>query len=65
MALVSCLYRKYNWSYGYKGVSDIFGDLDLDLDPIFTKKWKFLVITCNNLCAKYLRYMNKIVCIRD
>ena len=61
MTLILCLYHNQNRSYGKKCVFDLFRDLDLDLDPIFTKNNRLPGLTCAYLCNKYLRDILKIV----
>ena len=54
MVLVSCLYLHQNKSYSKKCVFDLFGDLDLVLDPILIKNIRVLSITFVNMYVKYL-----------
>ena len=54
MALVSCLYLQQNQSYSQKCVFDLFGDLDLVLDPILTKNIRVLSISFVYMYVKYL-----------
>ena len=46
MVFVSCLYLNQNRSYGQKGVLDIFGDLDLDLDLSIIKLYRIKGHNC-------------------
>ena len=64
MVFVWSLYLNQNQSYGQKGVLDLFGDLDLDLDPISTKIKSLQGIICTYLYVKYLSDTLKTVTAR-
>ena len=61
MVFVSCLYLNQNRSYGQKCVSNIFGDLDLDLDLILTKNNRLPAFTLTYQWVKYLSDILQIV----
>ena len=52
-------------SYDQKGVFHIFGDLDLDLGPIWTKNNSGLKITFANIMSKFEIDQNKTVSGRE